>query len=368
MWGQVRCLMGWGVGVPGGQMGSWHVVIRLTTVSVTFPVVNPATPSLPPRNPATMAGVPRQSALTEGTVLVASKTDVFSIAPDVEATSFLSAALNVITPARLIPSKTNSIFFSVSTSKEQAAHRRMMPVVAKFGAINDMVVAAVKQTPIGTYLWGVPMSELLAWRPPTPATATIDESELFLPVKVPHVDLKEIGELENTTTHPHLKAQFDKFLSHCPTFRASKIRCAADIYQTESWGFEKTIKVALLAGEDLERKEAAKKAKAAKDRRVSHGAGADAKAKWAELKKELLMMSDENFVLPFHQRYIELEVDPETWRPTMASMAMLEERLACASLAFEPSHASSCLPTSLSHAPHNCRAPHNCHAMAGTTL
>ena len=65
---------------------------------------------------------------------------------------------------------------------------------------------ATRETPIGTYLMGVPVDVLLTWTPPAQAAQIIEEEKFVMMLKMPHVDLKELVEVENTTTHPHLLA------------------------------------------------------------------------------------------------------------------------------------------------------------------
>ena len=53
------------------------------------------------------------------------------------------------------------------------------------------------------------------------AAQIIEEGKFVMMIKMPHVDLKELVEVENTTTHPHLLATLDKFITHC----AKKATC-----------------------------------------------------------------------------------------------------------------------------------------------
>jgi hypothetical protein len=174
-----------------------------------------------------MSVVARQS--MEGVILTASKLHVIMLVPDGEELSFYSIAYNLIAPEKLISSSVDSVFAVMTTKEGEAPLMGVLPKVAKFGAIDDMVVVAIKQTPMFTYLWGLSVEELIGWKAPASATQPIDEDKLFGLQKVPHADLKELVELENTATHPHLKAMLDKLISHCPTFKAAKIKAAADM-------------------------------------------------------------------------------------------------------------------------------------------
>ena len=256
-------------------------------------------------------------------VVVASKTHVISVVPDGKEMSFFSIAYNLVSPTKLMRTDEPSIFWSVTTETFEAAPAKILPLVARFGSINDVVVVAVKQTKNGTYFWGMPIDELIGWKPPKSATDVVAEDLLFSLYKLPHSDLKEVVELENTTTHPQLKAMLDKLLSHCPTFKAAKIKSASEMAARQSWGYVRMIKAALLAGEDLERKAAAAKGKAAKDKGESAGGGNDAKKKWLELTKSLVALKDENVTLPFDKRYLVLCVDLETGKPTTETTATL---------------------------------------------
>ena len=38
--------------------------------------------------------------------------------------------------------------------------------IAKFKTVDNIVAIGVKQSPVGTYLWGIPVGDLIGWEPP----------------------------------------------------------------------------------------------------------------------------------------------------------------------------------------------------------
>jgi len=143
--------------------------------------------------------------------------------------------------------------------------RAKLPLLGKFKAIDNVIFLAAQERPMGTYLWGVPVDPLLNWTPPK-GTALIEEDKLFWSAKLPHADVAELAEIENTVTHPQLRAMVDKFISHCPTFKSAGIRSISDPQVRADLGYVKTITKAVVLGEQGARKAAAQKATTSKER------------------------------------------------------------------------------------------------------
>ena len=133
--------------------------------------------------------------------------------------------------------------------------------------------------------------------------------------------------LVKTSTHD-LPAMLDKLISHLPSMKAAKMRSIADIKKHGKVGYDTAVKVAADAGQLRARAAAKAKGTTGKGAGTESAAGGQiAAAKWDELKKELLALGDQNFALPFNQRYLVLHVNKDTMVPTSASFAKLKEEL-----------------------------------------
>jgi len=126
-------------------------------------------------------------------------------------------------PEMMIKSAEHGVYFCL----EQPL-RAKLPLLGKFKAIDNVIFLAAQERPMGTYLWGVPVDPLLNWTPPK-GTALIEEDKLLWRAKLPHADVTELAEIENTVMHPQLRAMVDKFISHCPTFKSAGIRSISDL-------------------------------------------------------------------------------------------------------------------------------------------
>ena len=71
-------------------------------------------------------------------------------------------------PRKTIKTDSNSVFFCDTTSERSLPFAMALPLVAKLKVKNNMVIFAIKQTEIGSFLWGVELDELLAWTPSSP--------------------------------------------------------------------------------------------------------------------------------------------------------------------------------------------------------
>ena len=255
------------------------------------------------------------------------KDSVISLIPDGESVSLTSVSIISVVPEMMIKSAEVGVYWCLAGGAGDRPLQAKLPLLGKFGAIDNIIFLATRETPIGTYLMGVPVDLLLSWTPPAQAAQIIEEEKFVMMIKMPHVDLKELVEVENTTTHPHLLATLDKFISHCAMFKNVGIRSSAQLRARADLGYVKTITKAVTHGEQLDRKAAQLKAKTAKDKKESTGGGADANTKWATLKTVLLETHVGNFDLAFEQRYLELPIDTETIKPTPEGMVELQARL-----------------------------------------
>ena len=170
----------------------------------------------------------------------ASKDAVISLIPGGDSVSLTSVSIVSVVPEMMIKSAERGVYFCLAGGDGDAPRRATLPLLGKFGAIDNVIFLATRETPIGTYLLGVPVDTLLSWTPPA-ATQLIEEDKFFWSGKMPHVDLQELTEVENTATHPHLVATVDKFISHCPTFKNAGIRNIAQLRARADIGWCKMI-------------------------------------------------------------------------------------------------------------------------------
>ena len=127
--------------------------------------------------------------------------------------SFLSISIDSIVPRKTIKADSNSVFFCDVTEERSLPFAIALPLVAKFKVKNNMVIFAIKQTEIGTYLWGVELDELLGWTPPSKPSDLIKEDGIFVLHKLPHTDIESFGPVENTSTHRNLRDTVDKMIA-----------------------------------------------------------------------------------------------------------------------------------------------------------
>ena len=260
-----------------------------------------------------------------GRTLVAEKKAVISISPD-EEMSYLSVSFASVMPQRLIKSDAEHVRFAIVQNETEKPLAGVFPLVARFEATNDVVIIGIKQSVVGTYIMGIPVSTLIAWRPPQGTRDEISEDGVFLQFKMPCNGLQSLAPLEKTATHD-LPSMLDKLLSHCPTFRRAGIKSAKELRNYAAAGYEKAVKAACLAGEGLARAAANDKGTATRGKQnEGPGGGAEAKEKWTALRDKLLGQKKSNVALPFEQRYLIMPVDAEM-KPTTDGIAQLKEQL-----------------------------------------
>ena len=260
--------------------------------------------------------------LGEGRQLRAAKNAVFSIVPNDSEMSYSSVAIDSVVPEKLINSDQDSIYFTCMVDQTESAFQGKLPIVAKFKSCGNVIILAIKKTATGTYIHGVLEDTLLAWNPPKKAGDTCAEDGILSMWKVPNEDVEKFEELA-----ANIRGMADKLISHLPSFKAAKIKSIADAHKYSEAGYERAIKAAVVAGEDLERKAAAGKGKSSGAQKESEGGGTDAKTKWAEVKTALLETHVGNLKLPFDQRYLELLIDKDTGKPTVDGIKQLKLKL-----------------------------------------
>ena len=106
--------------------------------------------------------------LEEGRIIKASKTAIINVESSNEKMSFLTVSIDSIVPRNTIKTECKSVFFCDTTSERSLPFAMALPLVAKLKVKNNMVIFAIKQTEIGSFLWGVELDELLAWTPSSP--------------------------------------------------------------------------------------------------------------------------------------------------------------------------------------------------------
>ena len=118
--------------------------------------------------------------LDEGRILKASKTAIINVESSNDKMSFLSVAVDSIVPRKTIKADSNSVFFCDVTEERSLPFAIALPLVARFKVKNNMVIFAIKQTEIGSYLWDVELDELLGWSPPAKPSDLIKEDGMFV--------------------------------------------------------------------------------------------------------------------------------------------------------------------------------------------
>jgi len=143
-----------------------------------------------------------------------SKSSVFSLSPD-EDMSYLTLSYASVIPTKLVKSDAPSVRFAIMENPGDEPIEGTFPFVARFEAINDVVMIALKQTKNITYAWGVPVDKLIEWVPPRGARDLIDEDAVFVPFKLPNEGIMSVHKLENTSTHK-LRDMLDKLAALKP--------------------------------------------------------------------------------------------------------------------------------------------------------
>jgi hypothetical protein len=262
--------------------------------------------------------------------LVAAKNTVYQLWTEEMGSGMAFGTVGVVSliPQTLLRSECASINFVICKEAGEEPFEFTGPMLATFKATNDIAVFAVKQTVMRfTYLIGIPIDALISWKPPSAATAETKEDGIIILRKLPDPDLVNLVPLVKTSTHD-LPAMLDKLISHLPSMKAAKMRSIADIKKHGKVGYDTAVKVAADAGQLRARAAAKAKGTTGKGTGTESAAGGQmAAVKWDELKKELLALGDQNFALPFNQRYLVLHVNKDTMVPTSASFAKLKEEL-----------------------------------------
>jgi hypothetical protein len=158
------------------------------------------------------------------------------------------------------------------------------PLRANFKEAGDAVIFMFKQAGTTTYLHGITVEALIAWKPPARAGDMVTEDGLLQTWKCNHADLAELVPLQNTATHK-LVDLADKMMSHLPSFAVHKVRNAKDAARWCKQGYSNNIK-ALVDKSEVEERARHKEARApsARDR----DAHQDVAKVWKERKESLL--------------------------------------------------------------------------------
>ena len=124
--------------------------------------------------------------------LKASKEMVIHIDPAEHSPSFVSIGIeSMMSDCLLKCDDAPSIYFQYG-NPASAPLKGRLPAVAKFKTIDNVVVIGVKQSPVGTYLWGITVADLIAWVPPRRGSDLIKEDLLLTGFKLPHADLEAL--------------------------------------------------------------------------------------------------------------------------------------------------------------------------------
>ena len=84
--------------------------------------------------------------LTGGRSICGAKTSVFSLIPNGVEMSFVTASFISMFPEKLIKSNEANIYFVVVRAEDEPPQEFCAGIVAKFGAVNDLIVLGVMQT------------------------------------------------------------------------------------------------------------------------------------------------------------------------------------------------------------------------------
>ena len=109
-------------------------------------------------------------------------------------------------------------------------------------ASDDMVIFLGKQSGKITYLYGLPVSELMEWSAPRAPSEMVDEVKMFSSIKMTNEDISELVPLTNTETHRGLRDQAELLMSHMPSFYLHKVRNFKDAKAWCRAGYEANIK------------------------------------------------------------------------------------------------------------------------------
>ena len=94
-------------------------------------------------------------------------------------------------PSKLVKTDVESVYFICIEDQTQSAMQGFLPAVAKFNSIGEVVILSAKQTPIGTYVQGLLLEDLMKWKPPKKANDPVAEDGLLSLWKLPNADVEE---------------------------------------------------------------------------------------------------------------------------------------------------------------------------------
>ena len=129
----------------------------------------------------------------------ASKNSVVSLVPDGDEMSYTSITIVSVVPELMLKSDVGGVYFCLVAEEADRPLRMELPLLGKFDPTDNTIFLGARQTPMGTYLWGITVSDLIEWTPPAKASTPIDEDKLLHSVKLPHANLKELVPVTNTT-------------------------------------------------------------------------------------------------------------------------------------------------------------------------
>ena len=155
--------------------------------------------------------------LGAGRQLKASKDGVYSIVPDGTEFSFSSVSVVSFMPSKLVKTDVESVYFMCIEDQTQSAMQGFLPAVAKFNSIGEVVILSAKQTPIGTYVQGLLLEDLMKWKPPKKANDVVAEDGLLSLWKLPNADVEEF---KNVSEMPeNVCEKIDSLLAVLATFK-----------------------------------------------------------------------------------------------------------------------------------------------------
>ena len=98
----------------------------------------------------------------------------------------------------MLKSESESVYFCLVAEDSDRPLRVVLPLLGKFDPSDNVIFLMTRETPFGTYLVGISVSDLLEWTPPRKANDPIDEDKLLSAFKLPHTNLKELVPITNT--------------------------------------------------------------------------------------------------------------------------------------------------------------------------
>ena len=158
------------------------------------------------------------------------------------------------------------------------------PFLLKTTTANDLIVGAFKHRGGQMYYYGVWAEKVKEFKKPSTGQAP-DVASLWVTVKVTSEVCEAVEDLTDTET-ASLKANFEAILAMNPIFKENELTTARKLGNWANRPYEDNVKKVVTKAEMRERKTAAEHAQG--DTEQNKGGGAEALARWKEVREALL--------------------------------------------------------------------------------